>query len=250
MLVTPIWIDPLFNRFGPMKDKALERSILALAQRAGINGSRVFEVEKSVDTNAVNAYVTGVLGTKRIVLWDTLIAKLDEPALLFVMGHEMGHYVLGHVVRSILLGSIVILAALFLVDRLGRRLIAGYSRRLGFDRLSDIASVPLVLMLIQVSSVVLSPVVLAYSRYQEHEADRFALELTRTNHSGALSFVRMQEENLSNPRPGWFYKVFRSTHPSVGDRIDFCNTYHPWASDQPVAVTGDHEANLDSKPGG
>jgi Zn-dependent protease with chaperone function len=235
MLVEPIWIDPLFNRFGPMKDKALERSILAMAERAGINGSRVFEVEKSVDTNAVNAYVTGVLGTKRIVLWDTLIAKLDEPELLFVMGHEMGHYVLGHVVRSILLGSIVILAGLFLVDRLGRRLIARFAHRLGFDRLCDIASVPLVLMLIQVSSLVLSPAVLAYSRYQEHEADRFALELTRTNHSGALSFVKMQAENLSIPRPEWFYKVFRSTHPSVGERIDFCNTYHPWALDQPEA---------------
>ncbi len=250
MLVMPIWIDPLFNRFGPMKDQALERSILALAERAGITGSRVFEVEKSVDTKAINAYVTGVLGTKRIVLWDTLIAKLDEPELLFVMAHEMGHYVLGHVVRSILLGSIVILAGLFLVDRLGRRLIARFAQRLGFDRLSDIASVPLVLMLIQVSSLVLSPVVLAYSRYQEHEADRFALELTRTNHSGALSFVRMQAENLSNPRPGWFYKVFRSTHPSVGERIDFCNSYHPWASDQPAAVRQDPEAPLEPKPGG
>ena len=106
VLVKPIWIDPLFNDFGPMKNKALERSILDLASRAGIEGSRVFEVDKSVDTNAVNAYVTGVFGTKRIVLWDTLIARLDEKELLFVMAHEMGHYVLGHVVRSILLSVV------------------------------------------------------------------------------------------------------------------------------------------------
>ena len=79
MLVVPIWIDPLFNKFGPMKNKELERSILALAERAGIEGSRVFEVDKSVDTKAVNAYVTGFWQTKRIVLWDTLIKKLDEP---------------------------------------------------------------------------------------------------------------------------------------------------------------------------
>ena len=114
VLVKPIWIDPLFNKFGPMKDKALERSILDLASRAGIEGSRVFEVDKSVDTKAVNAYVTGVLGTKRIVLWDTLLARLDEKEVLVVMAHEMGHYVLGHVVRSILLSSLVILAGLFL----------------------------------------------------------------------------------------------------------------------------------------
>ena len=156
MLVKPIWIDPLFNTFGPMKDKALERSILALAEQAGISGSRVFEVEKSVDTKAINAYVTGVFSTKRIVLWDTLLAKLDEPEVLVVMGHEMGHYVLGHVVRSILLGSLVVLAGLFFVEP---RVVADrrFSGRLGFDRLSDVASVPLMLMLIEVSSLVLGP---------------------------------------------------------------------------------------------
>ena len=128
MLVMPVWIDPLYNTFGPMKDKAMERRILDLAARAGIEGSRVFEVEKSVDTKSINAYVTGVFGTKRIVLWDTLLARLDASEVLVVMGHEMGHYVLGHVVRSIVLGSLVILAGLFFVDRVGRWLIARFSK--------------------------------------------------------------------------------------------------------------------------
>jgi Zn-dependent protease with chaperone function len=228
MLVVPIWINPLYNKFGPMKDKALERRILDLAQRAGIEGSRVFEVEKSVDTKSVNAYVTGVFGTKRIVLWDTLLAKLEPPEVLAVMGHEMGHYVLGHVVRSIWLGSLVVLAGLFFVDRVGRWLIDRFPDRLGFDRLSDIASVPLVLMLMEVSSLFLSPVALAYSRYQEQEADRFSLDLTHANHSAALAFAKLQQENLSIPRPGSFYKIFRASHPSIGERIDFCNAYHPW----------------------
>ncbi len=236
MLVMPVWIDPLYNTFGPMKDKAMERRILDLAARAGIEGSRVFEVEKSVDTKSINAYVTGVFGTKRIVLWDTLLARLDPSEVLVVMGHEMGHYVLGHVVRSIVLGSLVILAGLFFVDRVGRWLIARYSNRLGFDRLSDVASVPLVLMLIEVSSLFLSPVALAYSRYQEHEADRFALDLTHANHSAAMAFVKMQSENLSNPRPGPLYKIFRSSHPSIGERIDFCNAYHPWRTESTPAA--------------
>ena len=134
VFVKPIWIDPLFNSFGPMKNKELERSIQSLASRAGIEGSRVFEVDKSVDTNAVNAYVTGFWQTKRIVLWDTLIKKLEEPELLVVMGHEMGHYVLGHVVRSILLSSIVTLAGLFMIDRLGRWLVEAVSRPAGICR--------------------------------------------------------------------------------------------------------------------
>jgi STE24 endopeptidase len=250
MLVKPIWIDPLFNKFGPMHDKALERSILSLAERAGIEGSRVFEVDKSADTKAVNAYVTGVFNTKRIVLWDTMIAKLHEPELLVVMAHEMGHYVLGHVVRSILLSTIVALPGLFLVDWLGQKLIARFSDRLGFDRLSDVASMPLLLMLVEVSTLVLSPFALAYSRYQEHEADRFALDLTHANHSGAMAFVKLQEENLSNPRPELFYTLFRSTHPSIGDRIDFCNSYHPWRADGSLELEKNSKKEPDLRAAG
>ena len=86
---------------------------------------------------------------------------------------------------------------------------------------------PLILLLIQVSSLFLSPVAMAYSRNQEHAADRFALDLTRTNHSGATAFVKLQEENLGNPRPGLIYQIYPHSHPSIGDRIDFCNTYRP-----------------------
>jgi STE24 endopeptidase len=249
VLVKPIWIDPWFNQFGPMHDKGLERSILSLAERAGIEGSRVFEVDKSADTKAVNAYVTGVFNTKRIVLWDTMIAKLHEPELLVVMAHEMGHYVLGHVVRSILLAPLVTLAGLFLVNWLGQKLIARFSDRLGFDRLSDVASMPLLLMLIEVSTLVLSPVALAYSRAQEHAADQFALDQTHANHSGAMAFVKLQEENLSNPRPGVLYKIFRSTHPSIGDRIDFCNSYHPWRSNTSTLLRTDHQTTQSRTPG-
>jgi len=239
MLVKPIWLDPLFNTFGPMKNQALEQKILALADRAGIEGSRVFEVEKSVDTKAVNAYVTGVFATKRIVLWDTLLAKLDEKEVLHVMGHEMGHYVLGHVVRSIVLSTVLTLVGLFFVDWFGRRLVERHAARYGFDRLSDVASVPLLFLLLEITILVLSPAALAYSRFQEHEADRFALELTRDKRSGARSFVKLQEENLSNPRPGPIFKFFRSSHPSIGERIDFCNSFQPaLASGPSPALSG------------
>jgi Zn-dependent protease with chaperone function len=234
LLVKPIWIDPLFNDFGPMKNKRLEQSILDLASRAGIEGSRVFEVNKSIDTKALNAYVTGVLGSKRIVLWDTLIARLEEKELLVVMAHEMGHYVLGHVVRSILLSSFLTLTSLFLVDRLGRWLVARYSHILRFESLADVASVPLLLLLIQVTMLFLTPAAMAYSRYQEHEADRFALDLTHTNHSGGTAFVKLQQENLGNPRPGLIYRIFRASHASIGERIDFCNSYRPVASSTPL----------------
>lgn len=228
-LIAPIWIDPLFNAYGPMHDKALEHAILAQAGRAGIAGSRVFEVNKSVDTNALNAYVTGLFGTKRIVLWDTLLAKMDDREVLAVLGHEMGHYKLNHIPKSVALSSLVILASLFWVDRAGRWLLSrpALRRRFGFDSLADVAATPLILLLMAASSLVLGPIGLALSRYHEHEADRFALDLTHRNRSAARAFVTLQRENLSVPRLDWIDTIFRSTHPSIGDRIDFFNSYRP-----------------------
>ena len=231
--VMPIWIDPLFNSFAPMKDKALETKILALADRAGIAGSRVFEVDKSRDTRTVNAYVTGLFGTKRIILWDTLLANHGDDEILAVMGHEMGHYVLNHVAWGVSLSALGSLALLFLVDRSARLLIRRCGGRFGFDRLSDVASVPLFALLLALFNVVGSPIPMALSRTMEREADRFALEITRANHSAGVAFAKMQRENLSNPRPGWLSVVLRSSHPPLGERIDFCNTYHPWTAGLP-----------------
>jgi Zn-dependent protease with chaperone function len=234
MLVEPIWVAPLFNRFGPMKDKQVETQILALAQEAGIEGGRVFEVDKSVDTNAVNAYVTGFLSTKRIVLWDTLLAKLDAREMRVVMAHEMGHYVLHHVVLAILVGFGGILVGLYLVYRLAGALLQRYKERFGFDQLSDVASLPLILLLVQVISFALMPVGLAFSRHLEHEADRFALELAHDNHAAATAFVRLQRENLGNPRPGVSFMLWRASHPSLGQRIEFVNEYRPWEHGEPL----------------
>jgi len=228
MLVTPLWVAPLFNDFGPMKDKALEQQILSLADRAGIENSRVFEVNKSVDTEAVNAYVTGFLGSKRIVLWDTTLAKLTPSQVLFVMAHEMGHYVLGHVIFMVFFSSALIMLALYLIYRSAGALIARFEPRFGFSELGDIASLPLLILLMNVFFFVLSPVVNGVSRHMEHSADQFGLELTHNNREAALAFVKLQHENLGNPRPGLLYKLWRASHPPLGERIDFCNSYRPW----------------------
>jgi STE24 endopeptidase len=229
VLIAPVWIDPLFNHFGPMKDKALEQKVLALAARAGVSGGRVFEVDKSVDTVAANAYVKGLLGTKRIVLWDTLLEGADDREVLAVMGHEMGHYRLDHIPRAIALSAVILAASLFWTDRAGRWLVARYGRRFGFDSLADVAATPLLLLLMGASSVVLGPVALAYSRHSEREADRFSLDLTHLNASAARSFARLMRQNLGVPRRGPVETLWRSSHPSIAERIEFCNTYRPWA---------------------
>lgn len=228
ILVQPVWIDPLYNKFGTMKNKELEAKILQLAERAGIEGSRVYEVEKSEDTKALNAYVTGFGATKRIVLWDTIIAKLDEDELLFVMGHEMGHYVLGHVWKTILFLSLLIIVALYAIHRTAGWLIDRFHGRFGFTGLSDVASLPLIILLFSVYFLIVAPVALAFSRHNEREADRFGLEITRNNHAAATAFVKLQQENLGVPRPHILVKLWQASHPTLGERIDFCNEYRPW----------------------
>jgi Zn-dependent protease with chaperone function len=233
-LITPIWIDPLFNTFGPMKDKTLETQLLQLADRAGIEGGRVFEVAKSEDTKALNAYVNGFGATQRIVLWDTIIKAMDRPQLLAVMGHEMGHYVLKHVWQLMAVAVLSILVLLYAVYRLSGALIARHAARFGFASLSDVASLPLILLLVTAVSLVTDPLALAFSRHVEHEADRFTLELTHDNHSLGTALVILQQENLGIPRPGWLYTWFRESHPPLGERIDFSNGYRPWESGQPL----------------
>ncbi|HKX28922.1 MAG TPA: M48 family metallopeptidase, partial [Blastocatellia bacterium] len=234
VLIIPVWIDPLFNKFGPMKDKTLEVAILQLADRAGIEGGRVFEVDKSQDTKTLNAYVTGFGNTKRIVLWDTTIAKLDRPELYFVMGHEIGHYVLGHIWKSIAFFSVLIMAMLYAVHLTAGWVIRRSRHRFGFDRLDDIASLPLIILLLSLYLLIVTPIALAYSRHNEHEADRFGLELTKDNRAAANAFVRLQTENLSLPRRGWLHKLWRASHPTLGERIDFSNAYRPWERNEPL----------------
>ncbi len=232
--VRPLAIDPLFNDFGPMKDKALEARILDLAHRAGIDDGRVCEVDKSRDTNALNAYVTGMFGSKRIVLWDTLLKAMTPEQVLAVMGHEMGHYVLDHVWWGLSLSTLGSFLALFLIDRLGRRVLARWGDRWRIHALSSVAALPLLIILSRLLTLAGAPVTNYVSQSMEHEADRFALEITRDNRSAALAFVTMQHKNLSVPRPGRFYKIVRSTHPVLGERIDFCNAYRPWETGEPL----------------
>jgi Zn-dependent protease with chaperone function len=237
-LVAPIWIAPLFNKFGPMQDKRLEARILTLADRAGITGSRVFEVDKSVDTNTINAYVAGVFNTKRIVLWDTIVKRMNEPELMFVIGHEMGHYVLGHVWQMIALSALLIMASFYAAYRTAGSVLARFGARFGFATLDDIASLPLLLLLTGVFSLIVTPAELAFTRHAEHEADRFGLEITRVNHSAATAFVKLQTDALAIPRPGLLFTLWRASHPPLGYRIDFANEYHPWRDGQPL-VYGD-----------
>ena len=234
VFVQPIWVAPLFNHFGPMKDKQLEQQILSLANKAGISGARVFEVDKSQDTKAMNAYVTGFGKTGRIVLWDTTIQGLSQDQILFVMGHEMGHYVLHHIWWQLLYFAALSFLIFYITYRICNYLMARYHHHFQFSHLSSIASLPLLLLVTGVLSFLSIPLTNYISRCMEHEADRFGLEITQNNQAAGESFLVLQRENLGNPRPGIIYRIWRGSHPSLQQRVDFFNHYCPWQDGEPL----------------
>lgn len=146
------------------------------------------------------------------------------------MAHEMGHYVLRHVLIGCLLMALTYAATFFLADRIGNRILSKLRNRLGFESLSDLGAIPLLFLFIAAFKFLTDPLANVASRYSEHEADRFGLEMTHNNRASALSFVKIQQENLGVPRPAFLVQVWRGTHPALGERIDFANSYHPWTT--------------------
>jgi Zn-dependent protease with chaperone function len=234
MIVLPVYIAPLFDEYGRMRDPALEQRIERLAARAGIPDSRIYEVRKSKETKLVNAYVTGFGGTKRIVLWDTLVDRLQPDEVAFVVGHEIGHFVLRHTLTVIVAATLLVTLSLWIVHRAAGWLIGRFGRRFGFERLDDVASLPLLALVGGVVMLAASPAALALSRWQEREADRFGVEITRDGNAAARAFVRLQEDNLAVPRTGLLFRLWRGSHPDLADRIEFANRYRPWLRGQPL----------------
>jgi len=231
MVIQPIWIDPFFNDFGPMKNKELEQQILDLASKAGIDQGRIFEVYKSQETSMLNAYVVGFGHTKRIVLWDTLIQNMTAPQILFVVGHEMGHYVLHHMWWGFCYFSLLLVFIFYVTYRWSSLVLRRFHHRFRFEELSSFASLPLLLFLFTFLSFATDPLTNFVSRTMGRQADRFGLDMTYDNQAAGEAFVILQQKNLANPRPDALSIFWRASHPSLQERVDFTNSYCPWSFD-------------------
>ncbi len=228
VVITPVIIDPLFNKFEPLKDEVLRRDLLTEASHAGIEGSRVYQVNKSKQTKTMNAYVTGLGPSKRIVLWDTLLAKLDHDEILAVMGHEMGHYVLHHVWKGLAFGVALAFVVFFVGQKIYERGLMRWGVQWGITERADPAALPWLLLIASVIGFVLSPITSGFSRHIEHQADKFGLELTHLNEPMASSFVKFAEDSKHDPNPPRFIEWWRYSHPAAQRRIDFALHYRPW----------------------
>jgi Zn-dependent protease with chaperone function len=235
----PLVINPLFNKFEPLaqKDPALTAALEQMVQRAGENipPDRMYLMDEAVKGTDLNAYVTGIGASKRIVVYDTMVAKMTTPEIVAVAGHETGHYVLNHIPKGLLASAVGLFIAFYLGSRCLRWMLGSRGAAWGIRGVDDLASLPVLLLLLSVISFIGSPVSNAVSRYFEHQADQYAIEVTHglTPDAGqvaAQAFQVLGETDLEYPDPSRLNVLLTYDHPPGRDRIHFFLTYDPWSS--------------------
>jgi len=216
-LIAPRWLEPLFVKVKPLEDENLGGEIRQMAARAAVRVDRVFQVDASRRSNHTNAYFSGFGPVKRVVLFDTLLEKLERCEILAVLAHELGHWRLRHVLKSLVLFQCVALLACFLAYHLvlwdGMLAVFGIGEAALFTRLT------LTLYLGSLASFVLTPLFSAISRRHEWQADAFACTLAQPL-ALASGLVKLARDNLSNIHPHPMFVAFFATHPPTVARVD------------------------------
>jgi len=241
--IAPVVIEPLFYDFHPLSDShpQLVRDVEQTIARAGISipENRILEMVASQKLNETNAYVSGIGNAKRVVFWDTLLSRTNEPQSLSVFGHELGHYALGHIWKGIILSAIGLAFALPLLAWLFNGTLRKWESIWYVRQPQDWTSLAVLLLLISILQFVATPINNAASRYIEHQADVYGLEVIHgivpnSQQIAAQTDQILGETNLEDPNPSpyvvfWFY-----THPPIAERLKFSLNYDPWASGQPT----------------
>lgn len=244
IFVEPLLLEPLFFRFTPLADAdpQLAAQLERVVQRAGQNipESRMFLMNASSKLNEVNAYVTGLGASQRVVVWDTTIARMTPPEILFVFGHEMGHYVLHHIRNGIIFTAGVLFAALFAGFHALHWALSRFGAAWKIRGVDDWASLPVLILALLLFNLVFTPIDNAYSRHLEHQADQYGLEVVHgivpdAPQVAARSFQILGEIDLSEPSPSEAVKIWFYDHPTLDERILFAQIYDPWDKGQSPA---------------
>jgi Zn-dependent protease with chaperone function len=211
--ISPMYIAPMFNKFTAIEDSELGKDIQ--------EGAEIYEVDKSRDTKEMNAYMTGLFKSKRIVLWDTTIEKLNRREVLSVTAHEIGHYVKGHIWKGIILGGLGTIILMYLVYKTSNWILLKSNGSFGFNKLCNIASIPLIILVLNFYTFFSSPIDSYISRYMEKESDAYEIYLTEDSEAAISTMLKLYEENLGLPRPSNIFKIWYHSHPTAEERIEF-----------------------------
>jgi Zn-dependent protease with chaperone function len=231
-------IEPFFNHYEPLDrtHAALVAQLERVVARTGIDipPERMFLMKAGVKTNGINAYVSGLGATKRYVMWDTTTDRLPEDEILFIFGHESGHYVLNHILEGLACSAIGLFfvfwgcaaAAAWLDGRIGVRW--------GAHPISSRSGFVLLFFTFSIAGFLLEPVVNTVSRHFEHQADIYGQEAIHgivpdPQKTAIAAFNHLGEAWLDDPNPSPFMEFWLYSHPSVQTRATFAAHYNPWA---------------------
>ena len=215
--IAPVYLAPLFNKYQPLPEGKLKTELLSLARANSIPAENVYQFDASKQSDKVSANVSGFASTTRISLNDNLLKRCTPAEIKGVMGHEMGHYVMNHVYKGLLETAVFLVILFALVNFFFQLIISRYGDRLGIASISDIAGLPLLVVLFALGQFIFTPVANTLTRTQETEADMFGLNAAREPDGEA--HVDMMLSEYRKIDPGYWEEIFFYDHPSGRNRV-------------------------------
>ena len=237
MFVSPLIIEPLFFKFTPLEktNPELVAQIERVVKRGGLDipPSRMYSMNASEKYTGDNAYVSGFGASKRVVVWDTTQKDMTSGEIMFVFGHEMGHYVLHHIIKGMTALLLLLLVLLYLAYLCSEWSVRRWGARWQIRNFADLASVPLLALLLGIFSFLSTPLQNGASRYFEHQADTYGLEAIHglvpdSQAVAASAFQKLGENWLEYPDEGDFFEWWSEDHPIVRKRVHYAQVYDPW----------------------
>jgi STE24 endopeptidase len=217
LLLGPVFIAPLFNDYEQMAEGLMRDQIVAMAAEYDIPADNIYVFDQSRQHKRISANVSGIGPTIRISLNDNLLERTDPQEVAAVMGHELGHYVLGHTWRTALILALIVAVGLFVVARLAPRLIERHGAKWGIGSISDPAAIPLLSLILTVYFFAATPAINSLIRINESEADRFGLDTAREPDGFAKVAMRLSEYRKIEPGP--VEEMLFFDHPSGATRV-------------------------------
>lgn len=221
MILYPVLIAPIFNKFEKLKDLELEDKINTLAKQVNFETSGIYQIDGSKRSSHANAYFAGFGKSRRIVLFDTLISKLTHEEVSSVLAHEIGHAKKYHILKSILLSGIILLFSFYLISKLINN--SEFFSAFGINNPSSYALFVLISIAFEPITFFISPLFSSFSRKNEFEADKYAVEVVKTATHLENALIKLSIDSLSNLNPHPLYSFFHYSHPTLLERIRAMN---------------------------
>lgn len=239
VFLAPLVLDPIFNKFSPLEatHPALVAKLEEVVARTGtrIPPSRMFLMKASEKSNGINAYVTGIGSSKRFVMWDTTMDRMPDDEIMFIFGHESGHYVLNHIPKGLTLMLMGLGFLFWACAHLAEAMVRRYGERWKVSAVSSRTGFLVLFLAFSIGNLISEPLANTVSRHFEHEADVYGQEAVHglvpdPQRTAVSAFNHMGEAWLEDPAPNAFIEFWMGSHPSVQKRARFAEGYDPWAN--------------------